>query len=469
MLSLFINWDVDPELFSLGALSIRYYGLLFALAFVAGYKIEERMFKSEGLSVEWLNKLWIYVAVATIVGARLGHCFFYDWAYYREHLVEVFLPFRLSPEFRFTGFQGLASHGAGIGIIAGLWYYSRKVSKRSILWILDRAVVPIALAGCFIRLGNLMNSEIIGLPTDRPWGFLFVNAHGVDGPVVPRHPSQLYEAICYLISFGVLLYFYWRTRAKEREGFLFGMFLILIFTCRFFIEFLKENQEDFEASMLLNMGQVLSLPFILTGVVTVVHGACKAGSTARGALSWVLAGTGLLGLWLVVQTLPAAFPLSGEIAEGVRVTREWGITTGILLSCLLFLLGLADFQKYADKVGKRAINVLIIGIVSCGVSAFVFSYNWFFALLALVIWFVGYGQLQKSATFKASARAGVRILIASTVVATTGWIAVYLLPAGEVIQLVALLLHLVLLIVGWSRVRASCLQERSKENMKGNR
>jgi prolipoprotein diacylglyceryltransferase len=150
-----------------------------------------------------------------------------------------------------------------------LWYYSRKISKRSILWILDRAVVPIALAGFFIRTGNLMNSEIIGLPTDLPWGFRFVNAHGVEDPLTPRHPSQLYEAICYLASFAVLMYLYWKTRARERQGFLFGMFLLLIFTCRFFIEFLKENQEAFEASLPLDMGQLLSIPFVLTGIIVI--------------------------------------------------------------------------------------------------------------------------------------------------------------------------------------------------------
>ena len=162
MLSLFINWDVSPEIFNLGGISIRYYGLLFALAFVFGYKIEEKMFKSEGLSMVWLDKLWIYVAITTVIGARLGHCLFYDWAYYSQHPLEIVLPFRWDPTFKFTGYQGLASHGAAVGIIVGLWYYSKKVSKRSVFWILDRAVIPIALAGFFIRMGNLMNSEIIG-------------------------------------------------------------------------------------------------------------------------------------------------------------------------------------------------------------------------------------------------------------------------------------------------------------------
>lgn len=264
-LSYFITWDVEPEIFNVGGFSLRYYGLLFVLAFIFGYKIEEKIFRAEGLSMEWLDKLWIYVAVATVVGARLGHCLFYDWAYFSHHPLEMILPFRFEPEFKFTGFQGLASHGAAIGIITGLWYYSKKVSKKSIFWILDRAVIPIALAGVFIRLGNLMNSEIVGEVTTRPWGFRFVNASGLENPLSPRHPAQLYEALCYLLSFGVLMYLYWRTNAKERQGFIFGMFLVLIFTARFLIEFVKENQVEFEETMTLNMGQWLSIPFVAVG------------------------------------------------------------------------------------------------------------------------------------------------------------------------------------------------------------
>lgn len=265
MLSLFITWDVSPEIFNIGGLSIRYYGLLFALAFILGYKVEEKMFRSEGLSMVWLDKLWLYVAIATIIGARLGHCLFYDWAYYSQHPLEMILPMRFTPEFKFTGYQGLASHGAAIGIIAGLWYYSRKISKKSIFWILDRAVIPIALAGFFIRMGNLMNSEIVGLPTGLPWGFRFVNS-GLPNSDMPRHPAQLYEAICYLISFFILMYLYWRTNVRKRMGFIFGAFLILIFAARFIIEFAKEVQEPWEADMVLNMGQILSIPFVVVGI-----------------------------------------------------------------------------------------------------------------------------------------------------------------------------------------------------------
>lgn len=265
MLSLFIDWEVSPEIFNLGGISVRYYGLLFAIAFILGYRVEEKMFKSEGLPMAWLDKLWLYVAIATIIGARLGHCIFYDWDYYSQHPLEMVLPMRFTPEFRFTGYQGLASHGAAIGIIAGLWYYSRKISKKSIFWILDRAVVPIALAGFFIRMGNLMNSEIVGLPATVPWGFRFVNS-GLPDPQQPRHPAQLYEAVCYLLSFFVLMHLYWRTQVKKRMGFIFGAFLILIFTARFMIEFVKEVQEPWEQGMALNMGQILSIPFIGVGI-----------------------------------------------------------------------------------------------------------------------------------------------------------------------------------------------------------
>lgn len=300
MISLYIDWNVSPEIFNLGGISVRYYGLLFALAFIFGYKVEEKMFQSEGLSQKWLDKLWIYVAIATVIGARLGHCFFYDWGYYSSHPLEIILPVRFEGGFHFTGYQGLASHGAAIGIIAGLWYYSKKVSKKSIFWILDRAVVPIALAGFFIRMGNFMNSEIIGAPTFVPWGFHFLRVDDSewikavfsteqiaqylkDGIIAKtrtglhflRHPAQLYEAICYLISFAVLMHLYWKTKVKERQGYLFGMFLVLIFTARFVIEFFKEVQEPWEAEMALKMGQWLSIPFVLFGAFMIWYSSRK--------------------------------------------------------------------------------------------------------------------------------------------------------------------------------------------------
>lgn len=255
----FIHWDIDPEIFRIGRLAVRWYGLLFAVAFLLGYHVVERMFKSEKISLEWLDKLFLYTMIATVVGARLGHVFFYGWDYYSQNPWEIYKVWH----------GGLASHGAAIGIIFALWIYSKYVSKRSILWVLDRVAVPVALAGFFIRFGNLMNSEIIGTHSTVPWAFEFVRASIAD-PLTPRHPAQLYESICYLVSFGILMYLYWKTDAKERPGLLFGTFFILIFTARFFIEFIKENQEAFEEGMVLNMGQILSIPLVIIGVFFLV-------------------------------------------------------------------------------------------------------------------------------------------------------------------------------------------------------
>ncbi len=247
-----INWNVDPEIFSLGPIHVRYYGLLFAMGFMLGYYIIERMFKSEGIQQEWLDKLFMYVVIATIVGARLGHVIFYGWDYYSQHPGDIIKIWE----------GGLASHGGAIGILVALYYYSKKVTKRSMIWTLDRLVVPVALAAVFIRLGNLMNSEIYGHATDLPWGFVFERR----GEEVAKHPTQLYEAICYLITFVTVFFTYWKTKAKEKQGLIFGIFLIGIFASRFFIEYVKEVQEAWEMDMTLKMGQWLSVPFVAAGV-----------------------------------------------------------------------------------------------------------------------------------------------------------------------------------------------------------
>lgn len=250
----FITWAPAPEIFSLGPLTVRYYGVFFAVAFLLGYYIVERMFRRENAPEEWLDKLFIYVMVATVVGARLGHVFFYGWDYYSVHPEDILKVWE----------GGLASHGGAIGILIAIWLFSKKVTKRSMLWTLDRMVVPVALAGAFIRMGNLMNSEIIGAETTLPWGFQFLRAH-VANPEIPRHPSQIYEALAYLATFVLLMYMYWKKDAHKRPGLIFGVFLIGIFLARFLIEFVKENQEAFENAMTLNMGQILSIPFIILG------------------------------------------------------------------------------------------------------------------------------------------------------------------------------------------------------------
>lgn len=250
----YISWNPDPEIFSLGPLTVRYYGLFFAMGFLLGYYIIERMFKREDIPEKWLDKLFIYVVIATVVGARLGHVFFYGWNYYSQNPGEILAIWH----------GGLASHGGAIGILVAIYYYSKKVSKKPMLWILDRLVVPVALAAVFIRLGNLMNSEIVGRVTDIPWAFWFQR---VDPETVTlRHPTQIYEALAYLVTFVYLMFLYWKTNARLRQGFIFGIFLIGIFASRFVIEFVKADQEAFEAGMVMNMGQILSIPFVVAGL-----------------------------------------------------------------------------------------------------------------------------------------------------------------------------------------------------------
>lgn len=263
-----ITWAVRPDVFMMGGLEVRWYGLAFALGFFLGIAMMTKMFAKEGVPEKWVDSLFIYVIVATVLGARLGHVFFYAWDYYAEHPLEIFKIWE----------GGLASHGGSLGILIAIWIYSKKVSKRSMLWTLDRLAVPVALVAAFIRLGNLMNHEIYGHPTDLPWGFKFILnvrewQHGAD-PIysLPSHPTQIYEALCYLITFAVVSLLYWKNKtAKQKEGLIIGVFFIGIFLSRFLIEFVKEDQEAFEATMTLNMGQWLSIPFILAGILLLVR------------------------------------------------------------------------------------------------------------------------------------------------------------------------------------------------------
>lgn len=246
-----IVWNVNPVLFEIGSLSVRWYGLLFAIGFAFGIFLLQKMFVYEGIKKEWVDKVFIYVVIGTIIGARLGHVFFYDWPYYSQNPGEIIKIWH----------GGLASHGAAVAIPLSLWIFSKRVSKKSILWIFDRVGPAVAFAGCLIRLGNLMNHEIIGTPSNLPWAFVFTRVDDV-----ARHPAQLYEAISYIIIFGILMYFYWKTNKKDESGFLFGSFFTLIFSARFLIEFIKEDQVAFEADMALNMGQILSIPLIIIGL-----------------------------------------------------------------------------------------------------------------------------------------------------------------------------------------------------------
>ncbi len=248
----YITWNVDPEIFSIGPLSVRYYGLFFALAFVLGYYIFTKIFKIEKITVEVLDRLTIYMVVGTVLGARLGHVFFYQPDYYLSNPLEILAIWH----------GGLASHGAAIGILIALYLFTRK-EKKPFIWILDRIVIAVALAGFFIRMGNLMNSEIYGIQTELPWGFIFVR----NNEMVPKHPTQIYEALSYLLIFIVLFRIYFSNKKNIKPGINFSLFLILVFTARFLIEFIKEVQVPFEQRMALNMGQILSLPFIIFGVI----------------------------------------------------------------------------------------------------------------------------------------------------------------------------------------------------------
>ena len=256
-----IHWNIDPVMFSIGSFSVRYYSLGFLFAFVLGYLIMARMFKHEKVRTEYLDSLVIYMFLATLIGARLGHCLFYDADKYltSEHWVEIFWPFE---DGKFTGFEGLASHGAAFGILLALWLYWRRY-KMNVWWILDRLVIVVALGGAFIRLGNLFNSEIYGGPTDLPWGFVFERR----GETVPKHPTQIYESLSYLTIFAVSLWYYLRKKGHFKSGSIFGWWLVALFGVRFLIEFVKNDQVDFEADMALNMGQLLSIPFIIGGFV----------------------------------------------------------------------------------------------------------------------------------------------------------------------------------------------------------
>ena len=263
----YINWDISPEIFQLWGFPVRYYGLLFGAGLFLCAVLVKRMYKHENLSDSSFDDLIIYGFIGVFVGARLGHCLFYDFAYYSRHPLEIILPIQPDSQgnYHFTGFMGLASHGGGIGLITALLLYSKKHAIKFIT-ILD-AIGIVAPLGCaFIRLANLMNSEMIGYPTDKPWAFIF---RKVDD--IPRHPSQLYEAIAYFMIFFIMFLLYKRNYSKIGKGFYFGLSILLLCLFRFLIEFLKIDQVDFEQGMILNMGQILSLPFIGIGLFLIIR------------------------------------------------------------------------------------------------------------------------------------------------------------------------------------------------------
>jgi len=288
-------WN-PSEGIDLGFFIIRYYSLMFVIAFGLGWYIMKHIFIRENETIEKLDTLFIWTVVATLLGARLGHVFFYDWEYYSNNILEILLPFRFSPEFEFTGFQGLASHGAAVAIIIAVYFYSSRVIKRPMLWVLDRIVIPVASGAIFVRIGNFFNSEIVGKVTDSPFGVRFVRDYYsakdiVNATQIPnvndayfalindpkyaallekvpaKHPAQLYEAIGYIFVFLILFLLYWKTKTAEKQGLIFGYFLILLWSVRFVVEYVKESQGGIEKNLgLFSTGQWLSIPFILLGI-----------------------------------------------------------------------------------------------------------------------------------------------------------------------------------------------------------
>lgn len=251
-----IHWDVSPEILRLGPFVLRWYGVCFALAFLVGYGIMQRVFRNEQKPDRDLDTLLLYLLAGTVIGARLGHCLFYEPAYYLRHPLEILMFWR----------GGLASHGGAIGIFLALYLYSRRRPDQPYLWLLDRVAVPTALGGSFIRLGNLFNSEILGTPADVPWAFVFTRIDDL-----PRHPAQLYESVAYLLIFGVLLAVYRKRGSQTPQGLLLGLLLVLVFGARFVIEFVKVRQAAFGEALPLSVGQLLSIPVILLGVFLLVH------------------------------------------------------------------------------------------------------------------------------------------------------------------------------------------------------
>lgn len=280
-----IVWDINPILLDFGFLKIHYYSLMWILAFVMGWYVMKEIFKIDKVDYKILDPLFLYSFLGVIIGARLGELFYNFDSYWGQPLgqvlIEVFLPVQQNPEasalfgllqgYEFSGFRGLASHGATLGFLLSSYLFNRKYLKRNLLWLLDRVAITVPLGGAAIRVGNFINSEIVGKETDLPWAVKFLNQSSGYGEVVGRHPAQLYEAICYVIIFFVIWHIYRKTNKKYQHGYIFGLFFILLWSVRFFVEFFKEDQgEEFVADALnigLNNGQILSIPFILLGII----------------------------------------------------------------------------------------------------------------------------------------------------------------------------------------------------------
>ena len=273
-----IDWAPNEVFLNLGPLTIYWYSVMFIIAFSLGYYIVQKIYINDNKSVTLVEPLFIYVVFGTLIGARLGEVFFYNWDYFQNNLIEIFLPikrdinssflFGIIDGWKFVGYRGLASHGATIGIITSMFIYKYKFKYDSVLWIFDRIVIPIAIGGMFVRIGNFFNSEIVGNYTNSNFGVVFLN----NGEIFPRHPAQLYEAFGYLILFILLWNIYWKTNLKKHKGFIFGLFLTCLFSIRILVENVKESQGGLEDTLgILSTGQWLSIPFIIIGLCLMIY------------------------------------------------------------------------------------------------------------------------------------------------------------------------------------------------------
>jgi prolipoprotein diacylglyceryl transferase len=268
MFLLKIDWAPSETLFKIGSFGIHYYSLMFVIAFGLGYYIMKKIFENEKIPIEYLESLFVYMVVSILLGARLGDVFFYSWDYYQDHLLEILLPIKETPDgYSFTGFRGLASHGAVIGVLTGIYLYKRKFKEKKLIWLLDRMTIPIALGATFVRFGNFFNSEIVGKYTGSNFGVVFLN----NRETLPRHPAQLYEAFCYLLLFFALRLVF-KSKRNRKPGQLFGIFFTGMFSIRFLIEFVKESQGGFEEVMpFFTTGQWLSIPLIIIGFFFIIR------------------------------------------------------------------------------------------------------------------------------------------------------------------------------------------------------
>ena len=264
-----IEWAPNEKIFSLGPIAIHWYSMMFLLAFYIGFQILKKIYIIEKKNVALLDPFLVHMVLGTIIGARLGEVFFYNWEYFQNNLLEIFLPIKLNDSgMDFVGFRGLSSHGATVGIIISIFIYKIRYKYDSVLWIFDRLVIAVAIGGMFVRIGNFFNSEIVGKFTNSDFGVVFLNR----GDSLPRHPAQLYEAFGYLILFILLVLIYNKSKLSLKKGFIFGFFLITLFTIRFVVEYVKESQGGIEKTLgIISTGQWLSIPFIIIGILLMIN------------------------------------------------------------------------------------------------------------------------------------------------------------------------------------------------------